>query len=78
MSGNKGSSLGSQILDNKGHIWQPNPDGTADTVAVDWENHNGPVCLLCGYVYCALCHSEPPEACRITAPTPELRVVELL
>lgn len=44
------------------HVWQLDDDGEIDTFAYDGDNHNGPVCTLCDYLYCHHC-GPPTERC---------------
>jgi hypothetical protein len=43
------------------HEWYLNDDGEIDTSAYYEENHNGPMCMRCGYSYCHHCQDGPDE-----------------
>lgn len=49
---------------NRGHIWKRNGyNGAIDVFAHEEGNHNGPVCVNCGYGFCHHCKSGPDHDC---------------
>lgn len=46
-----------------GHVWKRDTDGLVDLFATEFENHNGPECVKCGYGYCHHCHTMPLIEC---------------
>lgn len=56
-------------MNDRGHTWKRNENGSIDTFAYDWRDpdsgrqHNGPLCVVCGYGFCDSCESEPDEDC---------------
>jgi len=40
------------------HQWKLDEFGKIDTFAYEFENHNGPVCSLCGIWFCHHCEPE--------------------
>lgn len=61
---------------DRGHVWRKNRNGTVDEFAAEWDDgeeidgvyytgsgHMGPVCELCGYSECMMCHPEPTRPC---------------
>lgn len=37
------------------HQWERTENGEIDDGAMMYENHNGPVCERCGYMFCIFC-----------------------
>lgn len=50
------------------HDWYLDEDGDIDTFAMEYGNHNGPMCKRCSYSYCHHCQDEPDEPCEIDVP----------
>lgn len=50
-------------IDNpRGHVWRRNDyDGEVDFMAHDYDKHNGPACINCGYGYCVWCNETGPD-----------------
>lgn len=42
-------------VESKKHMWKKHPSGKVDTMAWDYEFHNGPSCVLCYYSPCEHC-----------------------
>lgn len=49
------------IANPKGHVWKLDEDGNVDTFYLDYDFHNGPGCVKCGYTFCEHCDSEITE-----------------
>ena len=50
-------------LNPRGHVWRKDPDGTVDIFGLEVGNHNGPICINCGYSFCHHCQQGPAEDC---------------
>lgn len=54
------------ITNTKGHEWKlDEDDGEVDIFALDYDIHNGPMCINCGYSFCHHCDKEPLEYCTL-------------
>ena len=51
------------IENANGHVWKKDEDGNVDSLAMDVEFHNGPVCVNCGYSFCEHCDSHELKPC---------------
>ena len=51
------------IENPRGHTWERDEDGQVDFTAFAVDYHNGPRCVVCGYVYCEHCRLGPHEDC---------------
>lgn len=50
----------------KGHVWKLDDyNEEVDIFAFDAGNHNGPMCIKCGYGFCHHCHPVPEEECSV-------------
>jgi len=49
---------------NRGHEWRRDKDGSIDIWGLEYEHHNGPVCVRCGYSFCHHCQTGPTEDCK--------------
>ena len=48
----------------KGHVWKTNDyDRGIDIFGYDCGDHNGPVCVNCGYGFCHHCRELPESWC---------------
>lgn len=45
------------------HEWRCNEDGEIDMFGFEFDHHNGPICVRCGYFYCEDCQDGPAEPC---------------
>lgn len=50
-------------INTHGHVWRRDSDGSLDIFGYDWDNHNGPICVVCGYGFCHHCQEEPGVEC---------------
>jgi len=50
-------------LNPMGHVWERNEDGSVNALAFDYDDHTGPRCVVCGYVFCDNCQEMPDEEC---------------
>jgi hypothetical protein len=52
-------------LEAAGHKLKLDDDGTVDSFALDYEHHNGPMCVLCDEMWCEHCRDEiKPCPCK--------------
>jgi hypothetical protein len=54
------------ITNTKGHVWKLDEDGRVNEFAHEYEYHNGPVCVRCGYEFCHHCNDLPEKICPVT------------
>lgn len=45
------------------HDWKKDENGNIDYFALDYECHNGPECLRCGFSFCHHCDPEEIDSC---------------
>jgi len=45
--------------ETRGHIWKRDETGNVDIFAYDYDYHNGPRCIKCGYGFCHHCSKLP-------------------
>ena len=59
-------------INTHGHIWQKDDDGSINIFAFESGNHNGPVCIKCGYSFCHHCQDKVDQECQLDKKETEL------
>lgn len=73
MGAAKRDDVPAYVTNPRGHVWQLDSRGDVDIFGVEANNHNGPLCTVCGYGFCHHCQSEADHDC----PGPETPEQEL-
>jgi hypothetical protein len=47
----------------RGHIWRLDEYGEIDLFGLDYDNHNGPICVVCEDSFCHHCQAGPDNDC---------------
>jgi len=71
-----GTTFKWEAPNNRGHIWKTEEDGDVDIFGLEAGNHNGPVCINCGYAFCHHCQDLPDEDCQKPAIDAEFHEVK--
>lgn len=65
-------------LEQAGHVLKKDDDGEVDNFAYDYGFHNGPVCELCGEMWCEHCHEEGSEIEPCSSPAIDSHCHEII